>query len=99
MSRRGCGFRLVAEEEPGVGGKPLRLKAPKQPAQCRKYLRQRLTEAFPKIVDDFVAGGRHGSTQRLKFVTELLGLSKGEGARRIGTRTLSRWVRETRERR
>jgi hypothetical protein len=43
-----------------------------KPAGCRSYLRRRLANVFPAIVDGFVEEAKKGSCVHLKMATELL---------------------------
>ena len=96
MSRTNRVCRLSAQAE--VGPAPLPLKAPERPSQCRKYLRDRLTAAFPGIVDDFVKDHKTvGSCQRLKYVTEILDTPVKAKRTLPKSRTLSKWVKEMRQ--
>ena len=88
--------RVRAVEEPGEQVKTT-LRPPKRPAQCRGYFRQRLTENFPKIVDEFVENGKQASVHKMKYINEVLDSPGKAKAKEMGTRTLSRWVREMRE--
>ena len=43
-----------------------------QPAGCRSYMRKRLADEFPKIVDGFIDEAKKGSCTHVKMATELL---------------------------
>jgi hypothetical protein len=62
--------------EHGVETKPLR------PRQCPGYLRTRLAEEFPTIVEGFVNEARNGGCAHMKLTAELLETKKSEAPRR-----------------
>jgi hypothetical protein len=53
-----------------------------KPAGCRSYLRRRLANAFPAIVDGFVEEAKKGSCVHLKLATELLGPTRKRASRK-----------------
>lgn len=73
---------MVAKRDATVkdeAGKALR------PAQCRRYMRKRLAEEFPGIVQGFVDGAKTGSCAHMKLATELLGEPERVRSRRKGS--------------
>ena len=75
----------VAEEEPAGTEAAVRKVSPLRPAQCRRYMRKRLAEEFPGIVQGFLEGAKTGSCAHLKLATELLGEPERTRSRRKGS--------------
>ena len=56
--------------------KALGTKKPMRPARCRRFMQERLAEAFPEIVQGFVESAKGGSCAHVKLAAELLALEK-----------------------
>ena len=56
-----------------------------RPAQCRKYMRKRIAEEFPAIVQGFLDGAKTGSCTHVKLATELLGEPEASRTPRKGS--------------
>ena len=55
-----------------------------QPAGCRSYMRKRLADEFPRIVEGFVEEAKKGSCPHVKLATELLKPTRKGTTRRRG---------------
>lgn len=79
--KRGQGEPVVKQEQPALLNKEPTLR----PAQCRRYMRKRLAEEFPGIVQGFLEGAKTGSCAHVKLVTELLAEPDRVRSRRKGS--------------
>lgn len=78
--------RARAEPSEAPGGVKERPHEPAlRPTQCRGYMRKRLAEEFPGIVQGFLEGAKTGSCAHVKLVTELLAEPDRKRSRRKGS--------------
>ena len=57
-------------------------KKPMRPARCRRFMQDRLAEAFPEIVQGFVESAKSGSCVHMKLAAELLAFEKAPTRRK-----------------
>ncbi len=92
MGRRGRVAQLRAVQERLTDGLPER-KKPTRPSQCGKYVGQRITDALPRMMDEFLNAGKAANCQQLRVAVLLLQMSPKTQPVRTGSRTISKWMK------
>ena len=84
MERKRVGGRFVkagavpeVSEAGGAEAAGAMLKAPR-PRQCRAYVRKRMAEQMPEVVEMLMQQAKMGSLGHLKILVALAGLDKGD---------------------
>ena len=81
MEQKRVGGRFVREGLDGDGGaaKETRRKEKRlRPTSCKKFVRNRVAEVLPEILNCLVEEARKGSVAHLKLLASLGGLDKAE---------------------
>ena len=67
-----AGRKSAGEVQGQVEGAVAVKEKPLRPSQCRDFMRRKLAEEFPQIVQGFVDSAKAGSCQHVKLATELM---------------------------
>jgi hypothetical protein len=89
MERKRVAGRFVREGLDGDGGAEVGAKKPgvaPRPKQCRTFMRKRVAESLPDILEAFVKEAKNGSIAHAKLLTVLSGLDKADKGESTGVK-------------